>query len=298
MSTFHWSWLYRLLKKPFFGRCMVLGQNPLSAEKRAEWQPVAVASKSGATVRGLFARSDAKAGPAKATLVLGHPMGKEAKGYFLKNGYTDLLRRGGYHVMVFDLNGFGESSHGNFSYFEDIIAIGNAALALTPELPLGYFGISLGGSWATIAFADKHHPYDFAIVESAGTTLEEFWVRYPVAYLALQVIKWWRPAYVRSLNIGERIKEARHLHSVLFIYPETDEVTPVAMGRRFVANSRVPAELWTLPEGKHAQLMKAPGRAAYEAKILAYFDQAVATHWGLPTPVSQAPRGDMALCPS
>jgi alpha-beta hydrolase superfamily lysophospholipase len=110
---------------------MVRWQNPLSAE----WQPVAVASKSGATVRGLFAHSQAEAGPAKATIVLGHPMGKEAKGYFLKNGYTDLLRRGGYHVLVFDLNGFGESSQGNFSYFEDIIAIGNAALALTPELP-------------------------------------------------------------------------------------------------------------------------------------------------------------------
>lgn len=268
--------LYRLLKKPFFGRYMVRWQNPLIEEQRREWQPVTAASRSGATVRGLFAPSRADAGPPKATIVLGHPMSKEAKGYFLKNGYTDLLRRHGYHVLVFDLNGFGESGHGNFSYFEDIVAIGNAVLARTPELPLGYFGISLGGQWATIAFADPHHPYDFAIVESAATTLDEFWVRFPAAHRALRLLTWLLPAFARTINMVERIKEARGLKSLLLIYSEADAWVPVEMGRRFQANSRVPAELWTLPEGQHAQLMKSPGRAAYEAKIVDYFDRAVA----------------------
>lgn len=201
-------------------------------------------------------------------------MGKEAKGYFLKHGYTDLLRRHGYHVVVFDLNGFGESSHGNFSYHQDIVAIGNAAFRLHPDLPLGYFGISLGGQWATIAFADAHHPYDFAIVESAATTLDEFWVRFPFAYRALRVLSFCLPAYARSIRMVERIREARGLQSLLLIYCETDEWTPVVMGQRFQQNSRVPTELWTVPTGRHAQLMKSPHKAAYEAKILAYFDAA------------------------
>ena len=64
--------------------------------------------------------------------------------------------------------------------------------------------------------------------------------------------------------------------SLLLIYLETDEWVPVDMGRCFLQNSRVPAELWTVPAGRHAQLMKSPHRAAYEAKILAYFDNAVA----------------------
>jgi hypothetical protein len=56
--------------------------------------------------------------------------GKETKGYFLKNGYTDLLRKNGYHALVFDINGFGESTIGNLSYFEDIIAMGVEAAEL------------------------------------------------------------------------------------------------------------------------------------------------------------------------
>ena len=266
--------MYKLLKKPFFGRFMVEWQNPLPAAQRPEWHPVTTVSESGAVLVGLFA--EALTAPAKATIVLGHPMGKEAKGYFIKNGYTDLLRRHGYHVAVYDLNGFGESSHGNFSYFEDVVAIGNAVLALKPDLPLGYFGISLGGQWATIAFANARHPYDFAIVESAATTLEEFWVQFPVAHRALRVLSFFMPAYTKSIRMVERIKEARNLKSLLLIYSETDPWTPVEMGQRFQRNSAVPTELWTVPEGRHAQLMKSPHQAAYQAKILDYFDQAVA----------------------
>lgn len=266
--------LYKLLKRPFFGRFMVKWQNPLTDAQRGEWHPVTAVSGSGATLVGLFA--EARTARPKATIVLGHPMGKEAKGYFLKHGYTDLLRHHGYHVVVFDLNGFGESGHGNFSYDEDVVAIGNAALALTPTLPLGYFGISLGGQWATIAFADPRHPYDFAIVESAATTLDEFWARFPLPHRALRILSFWLPAYARSIRMVERIKEARGLQSLLLIYSATDEWVPLKMGQRFQRNSRVPAELWTVPQGRHAQLMKSPGKAAYEAKILAYFDHAVA----------------------
>ena len=266
--------MYKLLKQPFFGRFMVKWQNPLPEAQRGEWRPVTAMSGSGAKLVGLFA--EALSATPKATIVLGHPMGKEAKGYFLKHGYTDLLRRHGYHVGVFDLNGCGESGHGNFSYYEDVVAIGNAALALTPNLPLGYFGISLGGQWATIAFTDPHHPYDFAIVESAPTTLDEFWVRFPVAHRSLRVLSFCMPAYARSIRMVERIREARGLQSLLLIYSETDEWAPVEMGQRFQRNSRVPAELWTVPQGRHAQLMQSPSKTAYEAKILEYFDRAVA----------------------
>ena len=145
-----------------------------------------------------------------------------------------------------------------------------------PDLPLGYFGISLGGQWATIAFADAHHPYDFAIVESAATTLDEFWVRFPLAYRTLRVLSFFLPAYATTTRMVDRLKEARNLQSLLLIYSETDEWTPVAMGQRFQQNSPVPTELWTVPEGRHAQLMKSPHKGAYEAKILAYFDHAVA----------------------
>ncbi|MDX1905618.1 MAG: alpha/beta hydrolase [Bacteroidia bacterium] len=264
-------YLYKWLKRPFFGRFMVTWRSPLSPEEQAAWEPVRVSSRSGGTIAGLFSAVP----DAKATLVLGHPMGKEAKGYFIKHGYTDLYRAQGYNVLVFDVNGFGESSHGNFSYFEDIVAIGQKARELTPDLPIGYHGISLGGQWATIAFADPGHVYDFAIIESAATTLEAFWIHFPVAYRTLRIMGVFLPRYKKQISMVDRIREATRLKSVLFIYSETDTWTPVHMGVSFQANCPVPATLWTVPDAPHAMIMKSPYADAYRAKLLEYTAAAV-----------------------
>ena len=69
---------------------MVKWKNPIPENELNEWQSILVKSKSGGTIKGLFANSKTK--EQKATIVLGHPMGKEAKGYFIKRGYTELLR--------------------------------------------------------------------------------------------------------------------------------------------------------------------------------------------------------------
>ena len=263
--------VYKLLKKPFFGRFMVNWVNPLSEEEQGRWQKIAVQSKSGGTIIGLFASSNHP----KATIVLGHPMGKEAKGYFLKNGYTAMLLDNGFNVLIFDINGFGESTHGNFSYYEDIVAISQKARTLTPDLPIGYHGISLGGQWATISFADEAHCYDFAIVESAATTLDEFWVHFPFAYSVLKMANILMPKYKQKIKMIDRIKEAKNLRSILFIYSHTDTWTPVAMGKRFQTNCPVTSELWTVADAKHAAMMKSTHSEAYKKKILDYFNASV-----------------------
>jgi len=262
--------IYKILKYPFFGRFMVEWINPLSESETKEWKRISVRSKSGGIIEGLFAKS--RSNEAKATIVLGHPMGKEAKGYFLKRGYTDLLREDGFNVVVFDMNGFGESSNGNFSYFDDIIAIGIKAKELSPNLPIGYHGISLGAIWATIAFTDKNHVYNFAIIESAATTLAEFWSRFPLAYGVLKFLNFMLPRYKRKIEMVERIKEVRYLRSILLIYSRSDTWVPLEMGKRFQENSPVQAELWVVDKAKHAEIMKSPDKEAYGNKILKYFN--------------------------
>jgi len=265
--------IYKTLKYPFFGRFMVKWRNPIPEPERNEWKSVKVKSKSEGQIRGLLAF--AKTASPKATIVLGHPMGKEAKGYFIKRGYTDMLRENGYNTLIFDINGFGESSHGNFSCFEDIISVGLAAQKLIPELPVGYFGISLGGHWATIAFADADHPYKFAIVESAATTLDEFWVRFPFAHKSLQIFNVLLPKFKKRINMVERIKEAKNLQSLLLIYSQSDEWVALEMGERFKANSPIATELWTVEKATHAEISKSAYRDVYFEKIVAYFDGAV-----------------------
>lgn len=264
---------YKIIKYPFFGRFMVKWKNPLSESEKEEWESISIRSKSGGLIQGLFARS--KTSEEKATIVMGHPMGKEAKGYFLKRGYTELLRKNGFNVVVFDINGFGESSNGNFSYFEDIVSIGIKAKELRPDIPLGYHGISLGAMWATIAFADDSHAYNFAIIESAATTLVEFWVHFPIAYKALRLFNILLPKYRKKIEMIDRIKEAKNLQSLLFIYSEADQWVPVSMGKRYKLNSAIPAELWTVKESKHAEIMKSTEREAYKNKIVHFFNREV-----------------------
>jgi pimeloyl-ACP methyl ester carboxylesterase len=265
--------IYKFLKKPFFGPYMVKWQNPLTTAQQNDWKSVQTISNSGGKIYALFASALTK--NAKATIVLGHPMGKGAKGYFFKNGYTDLLRRNGYNTLVFDFNGFGESTHGNFSYFEDIIAMGLEASKLTPNLPIGYFGISLGGQWAIIAFTDKQHNYDFAIIESAATSLDEFWINFPLAFKVLKTLNFILPRFKKKIHMKERIKDLKNLKSILFIYSEMDNLTPVHMGKVLRDNCSVPSELWTIKNATHANIMKSEHKKEYEQKIIAFLDSQI-----------------------
>lgn len=262
---------YKILKKPFFGRYMVKWKNPLTEEEFREWESMDIYSKSGGIIKCLYAHS--RASKPKATIVLGHPMGKAAKGYFIKNGYTDWLLDNGFNVLLFDLNGFGESTHGNFSYYYDIIGVSQIAKNLTPSLPIGYHGISLGGMWAAVSFADEAHCYDFAILESVATSLEDFWVHFPMAYRVLKVLGVFMPKYKEHVKMIDRIKEVKNLNSLLFIYSQTDPWTTVTMGKHFVKNSNVKSELWTVADAKHAYIIKSPHKKEYQQKILNYLNE-------------------------
>ena len=268
--------MYKLLKKPFFGRFMVKWKNPLTENERKEWQQISIKSKSGGIIQGLFANSRTEF--SKATIVLGHPMGKEAKGYFLKRDYTNLLRESGFNTIVFDINGFGESTHGSFSYFEDITAISIKAKEITPNIPIGFHGISLSASFSTISFADNSHKYNFAIVESSATSLVDFWWRFPIAFKTLKFINFLMPKYKQKMEFQERIKEVKHLQSILYIYSKIDTWTPVSMGEILKENTSIPTELWLSKDAKHAEIMKSSDKELYQNRILEYFNKEVKVH--------------------
>ncbi|WP_276373650.1 alpha/beta hydrolase [Chryseolinea sp. H1M3-3] len=255
--------LFKLAKTPFFGRFMVRWENPLPADELNQWNSFSVKSNSGGLIKGLWlpARSEAA-----GSIVLGHPMGKEAKGYFLKHGYGQLYQECGLNVFVFDFNGFGESTHGNFSYFEDILAVGHFAVQQFPSVPLFYHGISMGGQWSTITFT-QNHAYDYAMLESIPTTLDEFWIRFPLPYRFLKLLYLMMPRYSKKVRMIDRISELKRIKSLLLIYSENDVYTPVSMGARFKAKSNVLTELWTVDDADHAKIIKSKHRKEYENKL-------------------------------
>jgi hypothetical protein len=266
------SLIYKIAKTPFFGRFMVRWENPLPETERREWRSFNVKSKSGALLKGLWMGIN---GTASGTIVLGHPMGKDAKGYFLKNGYGKFYQGCGLNVVVFDFNGFGESAHGSFSFFDDISAVGQFAAEKFPSLPLFYHGISMGGQWSTVTFAGQH-AFDFAVLESIPTTLEEFWIRYPAAYQFLKLLYIIMPRFAKKARMIDRISELKRIQALLLIYSKTDGYTPASMGERFKKNSNVPTELWLAENAEHAKMMRSEHKHEYEQKIRAFIRDCLA----------------------
>ena len=68
------------------------------------------------------------------------------------------------------------------------------------------------------------------------------------------------PNYRKKVEMIERMKEAKHLQSILFIYSERDRWTPLEMGKRFKQNSPVQTELWTVKNAKHAEIILSPSK--------------------------------------
>lgn len=231
------SKLYKITKKPFFGRFMVEWRNPLGEEENAKWGKVMLPSKSGGTISTWFRQTDSEV--SKATIVLGHPMGKPAKGEFLKTDYPSVLLQNGYNVVVFDFNGFGESSMGNFDFHFDLLAVSQFAKQHFPNIPLAYHGVSFGCNWGIVALQEAENPFKSAIFDSAPINLPEFWIQYPTAHKVLNFMYFLQPKYKKYANFERAISNSKNCEKILFIYSDNDNFTPKEFGERFKKASNV-----------------------------------------------------------
>ncbi|MBW3567414.1 MAG: alpha/beta fold hydrolase [Proteobacteria bacterium] len=159
--------IYTFLKKPFFGKYQVTWNWP-EGVARDGWHDLVLESRSGGRLAAIHGEAKTEA---QGMIVLAHPMGRAAKGHWLKNGLAEALRARGFHVLAFDFNGFGASGQGNFHYPLDVIAAGETLREKYPELPLGVHGASFGAAWALCACARETHPFDWAVLENPFTTL-------------------------------------------------------------------------------------------------------------------------------
>lgn len=220
--------LHRILRKPFFGRFEVPWNWPEGVD-RTSWERVVFRNPSGTELVGLWAPAY---GRGLASLVLAHPMGKAAKGFWLRHGHAELFRRGGFNVFLFDANGFGESPPVSFDYPADVLAAGLWAQARTSSLPVGLVGASFGAGWGLCSMARTGSPFRAAVLEAAFPTLADFWKHYPAAYAALRVMRLAWPSLERKLR---PIGEAPHVTgnpSVLLIHGDRDRYTPPEYGER------------------------------------------------------------------
>ena len=262
--------LHRILRKPFFGRFEVPWVWPPEEEQRS-WERVSFRSPSGADLAGLWGSAQ---GDAIGTLVLAHPMGKAAKGFWLKQGHARLFRRAGLNVLAFDANGFGESSAASFDYPADFLAAGLWAQSRTPDLNVGLVGASFGAGWGLCAMAREGSPYKLAILEAAFPTLPEFWKHYPLAYAAIKASQIVWPALERRLRPEGEAPKVLGRPSVLLIHGESDKYTPPEHGQRLLRafGSAADARLSVLPDVDHTFAYR-DAADAYKAQVIPFLQQ-------------------------
>lgn len=266
------SRLHRVLRKPFFGRFEVPWTWPPNAVP-AHWERVSFSSGNGARLHALWG---AAPGEATATLVLAHPMGKAAKGFWLRQGHAALFREAGFHVLAVDANGFGESEPKSFDYPADFLAAGRWAQAREPRLPVGLVGASFGAGWGLCSMARAGTPYRAAVLEGLFPSLPDFWRHYPLAYATLRASQFVWPSLEARLRPEREAARVIGKPPVLMIYGDRDRFTPPAHGERMLRAfaESASAELWVLPGVDHTYAYR-DAAEAYAAKVLPFLREAL-----------------------
>lgn len=268
------SRLHRLLRKPFFGRFEVAWTWPEGSDPR-DWERVEVASASGAMLAGLWGAAH---GVARATLVLAHPMGKAAKGFWLRYGHAALFRREGFNVVLVDANGFGESAPVSFDYPSDFLGAGLYAQQREPRLSVGLVGASFGAGWGLCAMAREASPFRVAVLEGVFPTLPEFWRHYPVAQAALRLSQVVYPRLEREMRPEYQAGRVQGQPRVLLLYGDRDQFTPPAFGERlqrgFGAAAQVRMEV--LAGVEHTYALR-DAAARYEQLVLPFLREGLSS---------------------
>lgn len=225
-------WWHRQLKKPFFGRFMQPWRWPQGVAEQG-WQRVAIDSASHATLAALVRETDVR--PVRGVVVCAHPMGLASKGFWLRNGHADALLEAGFHVVVFDFNGFGESPSTNFDWPADVLAVGHWARRRFAGLPVHALGASFGAMNTVNAMVDPAFPFECVVAEGCAATLPLFWKAYPFAHAVLQAGRFIAPAGERRLRSELCIRQMPPSVRLLLVHSRKDRWTPVLHGDRLQA---------------------------------------------------------------
>ena len=268
--------IHRIGKKLFFGRFQRTWRWPEEIPE-ADWERVTFPSANGARLAAVFGAS--RGGPAEGAIVLAHPMGAAAKGFWLKRGHAELLRNSRFHVLAFDFNGFGESESSDFDYPADVIAAGEYLRRRVPALPLAVVGASFGAGYALCAMARPGHPFRAAVLESTFPSLPYYWRPYPLPYVLLRASQIIYPRFERELRPILAATQLKASPQVLLIHGEADSITPVQVGTelRAAMSGGASVELWTVAGAEHNLAFPAQPDT-YAQRVTSFLQRAFGKH--------------------
>lgn len=266
---------YKIFKKPFFGRFEGEWRWPRDVSQEG-WEKVTFKSETGDFIFAVLALSLSE--EVKGGVVLAHPMGRAAKGFWLKHGHAQFLREAGFHVLAFDHNGFGESPSTSMDYPLDGFAAACYFKERFPETPLALVGASMGAMMSVCAMSREGQPFQAAVLEAAAPSLLDFWRKYPLPYTMMSLVKWLLPHRERAVRPIYHVQRLQGNPAILLIYGDADEFTPPEHGEtllRAMEGFVADVSLRVLPGVTHTHAYtEAPD--AYKEQVLGFLTRTLA----------------------
>jgi hypothetical protein len=201
-------------------------------------------------------------------VILIHPYHKDAKDYFLHSGHPELYYESGYHVVIFDFNGFGESDDLHFEFEKDIIHVASHYKALWNASEVCGHGISFGAAMLIKSLVVPH-PLNKAIIENClDATPNYFKKRSIPLYILMKILFFAFPTWKKSNTYTHIISSIKNPDSLCLIYSEEDRLTTPTMGKMLASKSNIPVQ-YHLLKGNHMESIK-KDTERYKTAIMDY----------------------------
>jgi len=208
--------------------------------------------------------SGASGEPARGAVLLAHPWLEWGQAYFHRRGRIEALRAAGYHVLTFDLSGFGTSARPDDFWDLDVEDALEALRARAPGLPLGVWGISSGGYWAHMLLARSDAVSAAVFEDVAPHLLEWSWRSEPRGrpfYFAFRTLLRRAYAYLDLRRHAAHLK----VRAVAYIGGGRDPGIPVEDHRRLAGLAG--AESLIVPHATHLGAIKFANREVIELAL-------------------------------
>ncbi len=208
-----------------------------------------------------------------------------------KEDLLDLARafheQGTFHLLLLDLRGHGDSGGSTITFGRREIEDLKAALdylASRPELadlPVGCFGVSMGGAIAILAAAENSRiravATDSAYADLGETIARTQWLTYHMPRVPLGQMAIWGTEWRLGCSMGRLSPVSRvgrlSPRPVLIVHGSDDQGVPPSQARALFEAAGQPKELWVVEGAEHASsFYRQPEE--YMRRMIRFFNEA------------------------
>jgi len=196
------------------------------------------------------------------------------------------LRERGFTVMLFDFRGCGRSDGryttiGHHEPRDLFAAVGWLRRRVGPDVPIGLYGISMGGSVAIEVAA--HSPEVAAVVADSAFSHLSGAVEHRFSTLGTVDLLFHRATMVIAERLCDgRVADVRPVDAVgrvaprplLLIHGGRDDIVPLSQFEELCAKAGEPVEHWLLPGTTHA-MARLDAPEAYLERVAGFFERAL-----------------------